>query len=183
MLKSQSPTVASLAPRAGWLRVSALSLLYIAIYLLLDKLSYFHALQGTEITPWSPDIALLICVAARCGMLVAPLTIATPWLAEIVVRHASPLDLQATAAMASIGLVYTSAGLILRQAFRSWPLQSVAGFTLALAVMAVSALLNALTYSAALILDGRIGGDAYLSAVRTSWVGTSTASSPGCRSC
>jgi two-component system sensor kinase FixL len=151
--------------------VTALASLYVAVYLLLDKLSFIHALQGTEITPWSPDVALLICVAVRCGLLAAPLTIATPWLGEILLRHADPLGIQATAAMASIGLVYTLAGLVLRRAFRQWPLQSVAGFALALAVMVAGALLNALAYSAALVLDGKLGAGTLLAAVRTSWVG------------
>ncbi len=156
---------------AGWLRAPALASLYVATYLLLDKLSFIHALQGTEITPWSPDIALLICVTVRCGLLAAPLTVVTPWIAEILLRHASPLAIQATAAIASIGLVYTSAGFILRRAFRRWPLQSAAGFTLALAVMVASALLSALTYSAALVLGGKLGAETFLAAVRTSWVG------------
>jgi two-component system, LuxR family, sensor kinase FixL len=171
MLNLQRRVAPAVSSLSEWPRRALQALVYVAAYVALDHLSYFHALPGTQITPWSPEIAWLVCIVVRFGLAAAPLTIVTPWLAEVVLGHASTLDIQATATVVSIGCVYTVAGLILRRCAQSRPLETAAGFTMLLLVIVISALTNALTYTGALIMSGRIATNGFRAAATTSWVG------------
>lgn len=155
----------------SWPNALLLVPLSLAIYLGLDSISYVHAPQDIEITLWSPMIAWLIILVLIYGIKAAPVTILAPALSEIVLRHAGPFSLQAMAAAGSIGCVYTAAGLTIRRAQRDRLQLSVRWLSLVLIVIVIAALLNALLYSAALILAGSITKSAYLETARISWVG------------
>jgi two-component system sensor kinase FixL len=98
-------------PRIG------LSLAYIALYVVLDRISFLEALHGVDITPWNPPagltVALLlvggpsyipvIAVAALCSSQILPLTPISPGLGLI------------TALVIAGG--YAAATMLLRQVF------------------------------------------------------------------
>jgi integral membrane sensor domain MASE1 len=74
-----------------WPEATVLSALYVLLYVLLDRVSFILALQHTEVSPWGPNIALMIAVVMRYGVRVAPLTLLAPGISEIVLRNAAPL--------------------------------------------------------------------------------------------
>lgn len=105
------PLPDSMRPRIG------LSLAYIALYVVLDRISFLEALHGVDITPWNPPagltVALLlvggpayipvIAVAALCSSQILPLTPISPGLGLI------------TALVIAGG--YAAATMLLRQVF------------------------------------------------------------------
>jgi two-component system sensor kinase FixL len=155
----------------SWPKAILLSALYVLLYVLLDAVSLIHALQHTEISPWGPNIALMIAVVMRYGTRVAPVTILAPGISEIVLRNAAPLSLTAIGAVVCLGCTYTACGLLLRRLQRNYPQPTIQWFAVLLAVIVSSALLNAVLYSAVLIYNGDLSAGSYLTAVRIDWVG------------
>jgi hypothetical protein len=51
-----------------WLKAILLSVAYVLLYVLLDRVSDIHNLQHSQVTPWSPHIALMIAVAMYYGV-------------------------------------------------------------------------------------------------------------------
>jgi two-component system, LuxR family, sensor kinase FixL len=155
----------------SWPKAILLSALYVLLYVLLDAVSLIHALQHTEISPWGPNIALMIAVVMRYGARVAPVTILAPGISEIVLRNAAPLGLTAIGAVVCLGCTYTACGMLLRRLQRNYPQPTIQWFAVLLAVIVSSALLNAMLYSAVLIYNGNLSAGSYLTAVRIDWVG------------
>jgi two-component system sensor kinase FixL len=155
----------------SWYRAAGLSLVFLVIYVLLDRVSYIHDLDHTEITAWSPNVAFLVAAVMYFGVRIAPLTILAPGLAECVVRSGEPLSAAVIGAILCIGCIYTLAGILLRRWLRrDW--QPTIGWLAALSiVIAVSALVEALLYSGILVHTGRLAAGSLLTAVRTEWVG------------
>jgi two-component system sensor kinase FixL len=149
----------------------ALSALYVLLYVLLDRASFIHALQHTEVSPWGPNIALMIAAVMRYGAKIAPLTILAPGVSEIILRDAAPLGLTVIGAVVCIGCTYTASGMLLRRLHRTYPQLTVQWFAVLLAVIVISALLNAMLYSAVLIRSGNLTPGSYLTAARIEWVG------------
>jgi signal transduction histidine kinase len=158
----------------GWrwlLGAAVVALLYSLGYLLLDRVSTFDSVQGTEISPWEPAIPLLMYGVIEFGLPIVPLAIMLPWLAEIVNRDAHPFGVPALAAIACIGCAYTGMGLFLRLALRRYPINSITGFTLLLATLAVGALAGSALYAMALLHDGALRAESLPVAVVTDWIG------------
>jgi two-component system, LuxR family, sensor kinase FixL len=160
-----------LSQELTWPKAILLSLAYVVLYIFLDSLSFIHDLQHTEISPWEPQIALLCAMVMYFGPRVAPLTILAPAISEVVLRDAAPLGLQAVGSIACIGCTYTVAGLLLRRLQRDSSQPTIGWFALLSIVIASSALLDALLYSAVLIGSGNLSEGSYLEAVRIGWVG------------
>jgi two-component system, LuxR family, sensor kinase FixL len=154
-----------------WLKAVSLSAIYLVLYVLLDRVSFIHALQHTEVSPWGPNIALMIAVVMRYGARAAPLTILAPGVSEIVLRGAAPLGWAAIGAVVCIGCTYTASGMLLRRLQRNYSQPTTQWFAVLLIVIVSSALLNAILYSAVLIRNGDLSAGSYLTAVRIEWVG------------
>jgi two-component system sensor kinase FixL len=154
-----------------WLRAAGLSVVFLVIYVLLDRVSYIHDLDHTEITPWNPNVAFLVAAVMYYGARIAPLTLLAPGIAECLIRSGAPFGSAAIGSVLCIGCIYTLAGLLLRRWLRKdW--QPSIGWLAALSiVIALSALLDAMLYSAILIRTGRLTTGTFLMAVRTEWVG------------
>jgi signal transduction histidine kinase len=148
-----------------------LSFLFVALYVLLDKVSFVHDLQHTEISPWGPNIALVVAAAMFFGARVAPLTIVAPGISEIILRDARPLGIAAIGSMVCIGLTYTIAGVLLRRLQRNYSHPTIGWFAILSIVIAIAALMDAVFYSEALTLSGDLSAGSYLTAVRVDWVG------------
>ncbi len=155
----------------SWPKTIVLSALYVLLYVLLDRVSLIHALQQTEISPWGPNVALMIAVVMRYGARVAPLTILAPGISQIVLRDAAPLGVAVIGAVGCAGCTYTASGILLRRLQRNYSQPTIRWFAVLLAVIVSSALLNAMLYSAVLIYNGDLSAGSYLTAVRIDWVG------------
>jgi len=155
----------------SWPSVIFLSILYVALYVFLDSLSFVHDLQHTEISPWGPNIALIVAAAMHYGGRVAPVTILAPGVAEIVLRGAPPLNFAVFGAMVCIGCTYTAAGIFLGRIQHRYSHPTIGWFAVLSGVIAASALMNSLLYPAVLIRNGDLSPGSYLSAVRIDWVG------------
>jgi two-component system sensor kinase FixL len=155
----------------SWPKATVLSALYVSLYVLLDRVSLIHALQHTEISPWGPNVALMIAVVMRYGARVAPLTILAPGISQVVLRDAAPFGMAAIAAVVCAGCTYTAAALLLRHLQRKYSQPTVQWFAVLLGVIVSSALLNALLYSAVLVHNGDLSAESYFTAVRTDWAG------------
>jgi two-component system sensor kinase FixL len=154
-----------------WLVAIGLSALYLIIYVLLDRLSYIYDLNHTETTPWAPGVAFLVMVVIYYGARVAPLTIIAPGIAEFALRGAAPLSPAVLGAVICVGCIYTLAGILLRALLlKDWQ-PTIRWFAMLSVVIAGSALFNAMLYSAILVQTGKLTAAAYLTAVRTDWVG------------
>jgi two-component system sensor kinase FixL len=154
-----------------WPTAIVLSALYVLLYVLLDRVSLIHALQHTEISPWGPNVALMIAVVMRYGARVAPLTILAPGISQIVLRDAAPFGMAVIGAVVCAGCTYTASGMLLRRLQRNYPQPTIQWFAVLLGVIVSGALLNALLYSAVLVHNGDLSADSYLTAVRIDWVG------------
>ncbi len=159
-------------PGMRWLLGAALvAVLYSVTYLLLDRVSTFESVQGTEISPWELAIPLMIGAVIEFGVVIAPLTILLPWWAEIVNRDGHPFGITALAAMICIGCINTGMGLFLRRALRPDRVNSLSGFTLLLVTIAIGELAGATLFSMALLHSGALTREALMPAVVTDWIG------------
>jgi len=138
---------------------------------LLDRLSYIHDLNHTEITPWAPGVAFLVATVVYCGVRVAPLTIVAPGIAELVLRGGAPLSPSVLGAVLCVGCVYTLAGILLRALLPKDRQPSIGWFAKLSVVVASSALLDAALYSAILVRTGSLTPNSFFVAARTDWVG------------
>ncbi len=148
-----------------------LSAAYVALYVLLDRVSFVHDLEHTEISPWGPNIALVVAAAMFFGPRAAPITILAPGISEIILRGASPFGLAVIGSMLCIGLTYTSAGVLLRRLQRNYSYPTIGWLAILCVVIAIAALMDAVLYSEVLTLSGNLSEGSYLSAVRIDWVG------------
>jgi two-component system, LuxR family, sensor kinase FixL len=143
----------------------------IVVYLLFDWVSYIDDLEHTEITPWAPQVALLIAVVMYYGARAAPLTIITPGIAEWAMRGSALLSSGVLGATICIGCSYTIAGLVLRRIQQRYPQPTIGWFATFSVVISVAALLDALLYSVFLTRTGKLPPGLLLTGVRTDWVG------------
>ena len=155
----------------SWPAAVLLAVLYIAVYVLFDRVSTIDDLQHTEISPWSPNIALMIAVVMYFGARAAPLTIITPGISEILLREAASFGVSVIGAIVCIGCTYTIAGMVLRRLQPADSEPTIRWFAILLLVIASSCLLDALAYSAVLSWGGNLSPGSYLEAVRVDWVG------------
>jgi two-component system, LuxR family, sensor kinase FixL len=154
-----------------WLVAIGLSALYLIIYVLLDRLSYIYDLNHAQITAWAPGTAFLVAVVIYFGARVAPLTIIAPGIAEFALRREAPLSPAVLGAVMCTGCIYTLAGLLLRARLRKNWQPTIRWFAMLSVVIAASALLDDMLYSAILVQTGKLSAGNYLTAVRTDWVG------------
>jgi two-component system sensor kinase FixL len=99
----------------GW-RAVALSVGYVAFYLMLDRLSFVGALHDIGITPWSPSTGLAMALLVIKGLRYAPLVLAAELLSSATLPMASPSALPVCLASLVVVVGYAGAAAILRYA-------------------------------------------------------------------
>jgi two-component system sensor kinase FixL len=99
----------------GW-RAVALSVGYVAFYLMLDRLSFVGALHDIGITPWSPSTGLAMALLVIKGLRYAPLVLAAELLSSATLPMAPPSALPVCLASLVVVVGYTGAAAILRYA-------------------------------------------------------------------
>ncbi len=96
----------------------ALSAAYIALYLVLDRLSFIEALYGVDITPWNPPAGLTLALLIVGGIAYMPVVV----VATLVSRQLLPLvSIPPTAALTAalvVAVGYAGAAGILRHVLR-----------------------------------------------------------------
>ena len=138
-------------------------LLFVAVFLLFDWVSYVDALYGLNITPWNPDPALGLAYWMRYGKRAA-----LPWfianmLAEILVRDLLAGWLMTALAAALVTLGYGLIGEVLRHRFRDGNTFGNRATLFAwLSIVVIGSVLNSLSYisllyGAGLIPQGQLG--------------------------
>lgn len=156
-------------PRATW----AVGAAYVAVFLVLDWVSYIRPFQGLNITPWNPQPALAIAL-----LIANPRWLWLVWLslltAELAVRG-MPSDWFVTlAATTALGLSYAAIARVLQTRLGPAPglsrLRDLLWFTL---VVVAGALVSGTVYVAVLVVGGIGPHDDFLEAVARYWVGDS----------
>jgi two-component system, LuxR family, sensor kinase FixL len=137
--------------RKSGLHSAAIAFTYVAIYVALDRVSFFQVLPGTCFTPWNPPPAASVALLVICGLSFAPWLFVAGVISDLIVIGCSPgmSTTVATNAIAAIG--YTGVAAALRRfahADQGFPrVADIAHFlliagtgTLAVASLAVTAL-------------------------------------------
>ncbi|MCX7170314.1 MAG: ATP-binding protein [Proteobacteria bacterium] len=132
-------------------------LLFVAVFLLFDWVSYVHALYGLNITPWNPDPALGLAYWMRYGRRAALPWFVANMLAEILVRDLLAGWLITVVSSAVVTLGYGLIGEVLRHRFRDGSTFDNRSTLFAwLSVVVVGSVLNSLVYISVLYLAGMI---------------------------
>ena len=71
-------------------RKAAFGFAFVAVYAMLDWLSFIHPLEGFNITPWNPQPALAIALLMRGGFGWLPVVYAALLASEWLGRSATP---------------------------------------------------------------------------------------------
>lgn len=107
--------LAGLQPRS-WSALG-LSAAYVALYLLLDRISSLEVLHGLDVTPWQPEPGLSVALLLVAGLDYAPVVVVAALLSSQLLPDV-PVPLPtALAAALVIGAAYTAAAAALRYVF------------------------------------------------------------------
>jgi signal transduction histidine kinase len=145
---------------------------FIALYLVAERLSFIEPWQSTGITLWNPRVALVIGVVLLRGLRAAPALGLAMVLAEGLVRvdpTSVPLILMCAGASA-VG--YVLAGLALaRQLASRGRIRSLRDFAWMLGIMTMSTLLVGALYVGAHVASGALEWAAYPEGLLRQWIG------------
>jgi two-component system, LuxR family, sensor kinase FixL len=108
-------TPIGLSTNAAW-EAAALSVGYVALYLVLDRLSFIGALHGIGITPWSPSAGLAVALVVIKGLRYTPLVMVAELLsgATLPIASISPVPVFLESLVVTAG--YTAGAAMLRHA-------------------------------------------------------------------
>lgn len=132
-------------------------LLFVAVFLLFDWVSYVQALYGLNITPWNPDPALGLAYWMRYGRRAAFPWFVANMLAEILVRDLLAGWLITLVSSAVVTLGYGLIGEVLRHRFRDESTFDNRSTLFAwLSIVVIGSILNSLVYISVLYFAGMI---------------------------
>jgi len=155
------------------LPTAVLGIGYLAVYVLLDWVSFIAPYGAFDITPWNPNTGLSVTVILLFGRRMIPFLFAAPLLGDVVVRRfPMPIPLEfATATL--IGGVYGAALLYLMHPKRRFDraLQSMSDLVLLSSVALVSSTLVALGYVGLVLGAGLMPASDFVVATMSYWVG------------
>lgn len=161
--------------RPRWMNRPAyeLGLGFLAIYVLLDWISYIEPFAHFGITPWNPATGLSFVLVLLIGRKFVPLLFVAPMLADSAVRHMPfpwPVELLTTGL---IGVVYGGALLVLKHPrLRFDPaLQSLRSLLQLLATALVSSACVGAGYVGIVVLAGLLPSTDFIAAAARYWIG------------
>jgi signal transduction histidine kinase len=145
---------------------------FIALYLLLDWLSYIHASNAFGVTPWNPQPALAVALIAFAGQRTIPAVFAAVILSELLVRGApAPAAATAFTALAlTLGYATTAQWLVSRHGPRL-PMASHADLVRLLAGIAGGTLFTGALFIGTLIASGHAPAGSAPEALLQFWIG------------
>ena len=151
-----------------------ITLAYIGLYLLLDRVSFIQALYDIDITPWNPPPGLTVALLMVKGLAYTPAAFFAALLSSQLVP---PVSVSATASI--MGAVTTAAGYavaaaILRSGLSVDPqLRRARDVALFIAVTTVAAGLVSLGFVASYASAGLVPWDEFVTAAFQRWIGDS----------
>src|SRR5919109_940260 len=104
--RSNGPVAAPLLlslPNAG------IGIVYLALYVLLDWISFIDPFAAYGITPWNPPTGLSFVLVLLFGQRMIPFLFVAPFLADVLVRHLQFSWALELAAVSAIGVGYAAA--------------------------------------------------------------------------
>lgn len=142
--------------RAWDWRAAAPAVLYVAMYVLLDRLSYVRPNLKLEITPWNPQAGLTLAFLLFYGPRSFPVTAAAALLSDLLVR-ATPVPLSLTlAASLWIALVYGTLAAALRRWRLAGPIETTMGAAQLTALLVTGTLMGAAGYISLFVWAGEL---------------------------
>jgi two-component system, LuxR family, sensor kinase FixL len=150
-----------------------IALVYLAIYVLLDWVSYIHPIAPFGITPWNPPPGLSFALILLFGYEFLPWLFVAPLLADALVRQL-PLPIWAELiAVLIIGLGYgAGASALIHPALRfDVSLATKRDLLLLVAVAAIASAVVALSYAGLVVAIGLLDAQQFAQAALRYWIG------------
>ncbi|MBS0322080.1 MAG: MASE1 domain-containing protein [Proteobacteria bacterium] len=145
---------------------------FVALYVLLDWISYVDPYGPLGITPWNPPPGLSIFVLLRYGLWVAPWIAVAAFVAELVVRNVAAPWPVSVLACAWLALGYTAATVMLQRVLRfDQALASLRDATAFTGTAVAAALIVGAGYIAIFAAAGVVPVEAFARSVAQFWIG------------
>lgn len=146
---------------------------YLAVYALLDWLSFIEPYAPLSITPWNPGIGLSIVLLLMFGPRMIPVVVVAPLLADVLQRQFSLPWTFEIASSVLVGAGYSLAALVLlRPGLRFDPaLSSMRDLLLLMLVAAISAACVAVGYVGLTVFAGVLPMTDFAAAALRNWIG------------
>ena len=147
-------------------------LLYIGLYVVLDRVSAVHELHSTGITLWSPSPALSLIYLLTQGMSRGPLLVLASLLSDYVLNSRPPAFPAAFLSSLATAGVYWALAYVLREWCRFDPtLKSFRDVLCIVLVVPVGTFLAALLSCLALVVTSELNPAQFRQALRFLWIG------------
>ena len=160
-------------PRVFSLPHYALALGFLALYVLLDWISFIQPFAPFGITPWNPPTGLSFILVLLFGQRFIPLLFVAPLLADLMVRQLPlPWSVEIATSVIIGGGYAVGLMVLLRPATRFNPaLTSMRDLIVLFAVAAVSGAAVAASYVGVLVGTGWLQGADFITAALQFWIG------------
>lgn len=162
------------AHRTPWsLAEWELGIVFVGLFLVVERISFIHPWASTGITPWNPQTALVFAFLLLRGLRGAPAVFLALLLSEALIRTAPASSWGIILASATVGVVgYSFAGLFLaRQLSASARIRSLRDFAWMLGIVVVSTLLVGACYIALNASLGVLEWSTVLEVLLRYWIG------------
>jgi signal transduction histidine kinase len=169
-MRAAQPNIAIPAPFHSTLVVACA---YVAVYVLLDWISYIHPIAPYAITPWNPPPGLSLALLLGLGLRYAPALLVAAVVAELTVRGSQATSIPELFAFASIlAGGYAIIAAILQKVLRFDPrLSSVRDLLTFTVAAAAGSMVVAALYISAHIISGRFAWENFRDYALAFWVG------------
>jgi two-component system, LuxR family, sensor kinase FixL len=160
-------------PRALAFPASAAGLVYIAGFVVLDRVSFIDPYTPFGITPWNPNTGLTFVLVLLFGLRTMPFLFAAPLVADLVNRQLPlPWSVEIASAVVVGGIYGAALALLLRPALRFGSgLSSMRDLLLLIVTAAIASALVATGYVGLMVTAGQMHGADFLAASLRYWVG------------
>lgn len=160
-------------PRVFSLPHYALALGFLALYVLLDWISFIQPFAPFGITPWNPPTGLSFILVLLFGQRFIPLLVLAPLLADLIVRQLPlPWSIELATSLIIGGGYALGLRVLLRPATRFNPaLTSMRDLLLLFMVAAASSAVVAASYVGVLVSSGRVATNDFAAATLQFWIG------------
>ena len=160
------------SPRARQLwRAIVLSVAYVAVYLVLDRISFIEPLHGVNITPWNPSTGVMLALLIIKGVRWSPVVLVAELISGATLPQIPilPAPLFVTAIAVTVG--YASAAAILRQVRFDASLRRSSDVVVLLLVASTSSCLVATAFVATYAAAGVVPWTGFADAAFHYWIG------------
>jgi signal transduction histidine kinase len=147
-------------------------IVFIGLYLVLERVSFIHPWFSTGITPWNPQIALALGLVLIRGLRAAPAVFLAMLISEALVRVTSASLGVVALGAAIVTLGYTAAGMVLSRRLSSrGRIRSLRDFAWMLGVVSVAPLVIGTAYVSCNALFDLIEWSAFPEVLLRYWIG------------